>query len=78
MKLIARALHLPPEAVFTAAGILPAKKDDGLTPRKRQLLHILDEIDDDTLTESIIAMLERQLEQKQKQTPGHGSLKVVR
>ena len=75
LNAIARALRLPSRVVFEAAGILAPEKDVQLSPNKSRLLKMLDDIDDEELTESIIAMLEKQLEQKQKRMPQNGQQK---
>lgn len=63
LRKIARALKLPPELVFEKAGILPAKPD--LSPIKRKLAHIAEELPDSDV-ELAIGLLEQRQEYYKK------------
>lgn len=58
------ALNYSPLVLLRVAGLLPASNDD-LTPKKRQLLHLAEQADDDTV-ELVIALLEKAWENKKR------------
>ena len=64
LVMIANALRLPPENVFKAAVGLP-QSSDGLSLKKRELIHLAEQADDDTI-DIVIAMLEKAWENKKR------------
>lgn len=74
LEAIAHALNLPPALVYEKAGLLPAERDSELTPKKRQLLHLLSELDDENTTDDVIAILESRVAKKHQQIPANGQL----
>lgn len=60
---ISHALKLPTDLVFEKAGILPSKPE--LSPVKRKLAHLAEDLPDSDL-ESVIAMLEQRQEYYKK------------
>lgn len=73
-RAIAAATGIPLATVYEKAGLLPPSAD--LTPKKRQLLEMAENVDDDTL-DDVIALLEAAVKRKQRQAPVSGQLKKV-
>lgn len=77
MLAISHALKISAEEVFRAAGLLPpnaALSQDGLSPKKRELLHMAEEADDETV-ELILDVLRSASERRRRQAPSNGQLK---
>jgi len=70
---IAIAFRMPEETIFRIAGIMRPAKDD-LSPKKRQLIHMAEQADDDVV-EMALAMLEAAWERKKRQAPTNGKRK---
>ena len=69
LNAIARAFKLPADLVFEKAGKLPAKSD--LSPKKREFLHMLEQVDDAT-AQIGIDVLKATWERKKSETPVDG------
>jgi transcriptional regulator with XRE-family HTH domain len=69
VETIARALKLPPEEVFRAAGLLPAIPDD--QSKITELNYLLNMLDDDDLRE-LIKFARFRLEDKEKKQTSRG------
>ncbi len=74
LEAISKALKLPVETVFQAAGILPTRNSD-LSPKKRELLNRLEGADEETIQDTI-DMLETALKMQQRRAPGGNMQKV--
>jgi transcriptional regulator with XRE-family HTH domain len=78
IKDIAGALKLPAELLFKiAVGIDVDKNDSGdLSPTKRQLLHLAEQVDDET-AELGLDVLRAAWERKKRQMPANGQRKTT-
>lgn len=73
IKDIAGALKMPVDTVFRAVVGLP-DQGDGLTPKKRELLHMAEQADDETV-ELILDVLRSAAERRRRQVPNNGQMK---
>jgi len=71
---LAKLFNTTPEFILTLAGIFPKKSNDDLTPKKRELMYLAEQADDETI-ELAIAVLTTAWERKKRLGPANGKRK---